>query len=78
MKRSFMHFTSGVPIQSKKSVAPKTIDDFSKEIEDAVQKLIDSDTEGSFRLTLPEGLNPEMIEEFMDEVMRRLNNRFGE
>lgn len=78
MKRTFMHFAYAPQLQQQVVPSPKTIDDFTKEIEEQVQRMIDAGTdEGMFRVTLPEGMNPEMIPAFMDEVMRRLQDRFG-
>lgn len=83
MAREFMHFAYFKEVtkmeQAKSSIKPVSIDDFANQIEEMVQKMFDDgENEGMFRGTLPENLPPEKAVEFIDEVMRRLNERFGE
>lgn len=82
MAREFMHFAYFKEVQkmeqAKAGINPVSIDDFTNQIEELVQKMIDAgEDEGMFRMTLPENLPPEKAVEFIDEVMRRLNERFG-
>ena len=82
MAREFMHFAYFKEVQkmeqAKAGINPVSIDDFTNQIEELVQKMIDAgEDEGTFRMTLPENLPPEKAVEFIDEVMRRLNERFG-
>lgn len=84
MARTFMHFAYSEElkkIENAKSgiVNVESVDEFTKLIEDTVQRMIDSGSDqGIFRVNLPEGISPEKAQEFMEEVMRQLNDRLGE
>lgn len=82
MAREYMHFAYLKEVQKivqqDTDITEVSIEDFTNQIEELVQTMIDAgEDEGMFRITIPENIPPEKAMEFVDEVMRRLNERFG-